>query len=125
MKAAVFQALHEPLTVETIADPTPGEGEVVIRVGKCGICGSDLHMSEDPAFRARPGDVFGHEFAGEVVALGKGIERIRTGDLVSVVPLRSCGHCPSCLAGEPAWCAEMCSKAADTPNMPRPAPTNA
>jgi (R,R)-butanediol dehydrogenase/meso-butanediol dehydrogenase/diacetyl reductase len=107
MKAAVFQALHEPLTIETIPDPTPDEGEVVVRVGRCGICGSDLHMSEDAAFGSRPGEVFGHEFAGEVVAVGRGVERIRTGDLVSVVPLKSCGRCPSCLAGEPAWCAEM------------------
>ncbi|MGE5721111.1 MAG: alcohol dehydrogenase catalytic domain-containing protein [Sphingomonadales bacterium] len=107
MKAAVFQALHQPLAIETIDDPTPGEGEVVVRVGRCGICGSDLHMSEDPAFGVHSGAVLGHEFAGEVVALGKGVGRIRTGDLVSVVPLRSCGHCPTCLAGEPAWCAQM------------------
>jgi (R,R)-butanediol dehydrogenase/meso-butanediol dehydrogenase/diacetyl reductase len=107
MKAAVFHALHQPLTVETVPDPTPGEGEVVVHVGRCGICGSDLHMSEDAAFGSQPGAVFGHEFAGEVVAVGKGVERVRTGDLVSVVPLKSCGRCPSCLAGEPAWCAEM------------------
>jgi (R,R)-butanediol dehydrogenase/meso-butanediol dehydrogenase/diacetyl reductase len=107
VKAAVFQALHEPLTIETLSDPTPGEGDVVLKVGRCGICGSDLHMSEDPAFGCRPGDVLGHEFAGEVVAIGKGVERVRTGDLVSVVPLKSCGHCPSCLAGEPAWCPQM------------------
>jgi (R,R)-butanediol dehydrogenase/meso-butanediol dehydrogenase/diacetyl reductase len=107
MKAAVFHALHQPLTVETLADPTPGEGEVVVQVGRCGICGSDLHMSEDPAFGSKPGTVFGHEFAGEVIALGRDVERLRTGDLVSVVPLKSCGHCPTCLAGEPAWCIEM------------------
>jgi (R,R)-butanediol dehydrogenase/meso-butanediol dehydrogenase/diacetyl reductase len=107
MKAAVFHALHRPLTVETLPDPTPEAGEVVVKVGRCGICGSDLHMSEDPAFGTRPGDIFGHEFAGEVVAIGKSVERFRTGDLVSVVPLKSCGMCPSCLAGEPAWCAQM------------------
>lgn len=104
MKAAVFQALHQPLAVESVPDPTPGAGEVVVQVGRCGICGSDLHMSEDPAFGTSPGAILGHEFAGEVVATGNGVERLRTGDLVSVVPLRSCGQCPSCLAGEPAWC---------------------
>ena len=107
MRAAVFQGLHKPLVIEELPDPTPGAGEVVVKVGRCGICGSDLHMSEDPAFGKQRGDVFGHEFAGEVVALGKGVEGLVKGDLVSVVPLRSCGHCPSCLAGEPAWCAEM------------------
>ena len=106
MKAAVTQGLHTPLTLESLADPKPGEGEVVIQVGRCGICGSDLHMTEDEAFGVPAGSVLGHEFAGEVVATGKGVERVRKGDLVSVVPLASCGHCPSCLAGEPAWCAE-------------------
>jgi len=104
MRAAVMQGLHQPLKVETLPDPTPQAGEVVVRVGRCGICGSDLHMTEDAAYGRVAGDVLGHEFAGEVVALGRGVERIATGDLVSVIPLASCGQCATCLAGEPAWC---------------------
>jgi len=104
MRAAVMQGLHRPLAIETVPDPVPGEGEVVVRVGRCGICGSDLHMTEDPAYGMGAGSVLGHEFAGEVVALGKGVEGLGTGDRVSVVPLKSCGRCPSCLAGEVAWC---------------------
>lgn len=107
MRAAVMQAYHQPLVIETIADPTPHVGEVVVRVGRCGICGSDLHMTEDPAFGAGAGSVLGHEFAGEVVALGKGVEAVRMGDFVAVIPLRSCGQCPSCRAGEVAWCEEF------------------
>jgi len=107
MRAAVFKGPHIHLAVETLPDPAPRAGEVVVSVGRCGICGSDLHMSEDTAFGKAPGDIFGHEFAGEVVAIGKGVERVKTGDRVSVVPLASCGHCPSCLAGEPAWCHAM------------------
>ncbi len=107
MRAAVMQGLHRPLVVETLPDPTPGAGEVVVKVGRCGICGSDLHMSEDPAFGKGAGDVLGHEFAGEVVALGRDVAGLAKGDLVSVVPMASCGRCPSCLAGEPAWCAKM------------------
>ncbi|MDB5663247.1 MAG: Zn-dependent alcohol dehydrogenase [Sphingomonas bacterium] len=107
MRAAIFQGFHTPLAIQSLADPEPGAGEVVIQVGRCGICGSDLHMTEDPAFGKQPGEVLGHEFAGEVVAIGKGVERIAKGDFVSVVPLKSCGTCPTCLAGEPAWCAEM------------------
>lgn len=107
MRAAVMQGLHRPLVVETVPDPTPGKGELVVKVGRCGICGSDLHMTEDPAFGKRAGDILGHEFAGEVVALGRAVEGFAKGDLVSVVPIRSCGHCPACLAGEPAWCAQM------------------
>jgi len=105
MRAAVVQGLGKPLAVETIADPTPGMGELVVKVGRCGICGSDLHMSDDEAFGVGAGDVLGHEFAGEVVAIGKGVDHIRAGDLVSVIPIRGCGECASCREGEPAWCA--------------------
>lgn len=104
MRAAVMQGLHKPLAVETVDDPTPGEGDVVVKVGRCGICGSDLHMTEDPAYGQGPGSVLGHEFAGEVVALGKGVEGLRTGDLVSVIPLKSCGQCHSCRTGAVQWC---------------------
>lgn len=104
MKAAVMQGLHKPLVIETLPDPTPGPGELVVKVGRCGICGSDLHMTEDAAFGRGAGDVLGHEFAGEVVAIGAGTEGVRAGDLVSVIPLASCGACASCRAGEPAWC---------------------
>lgn len=104
MRAAVMQGLHKPLAVETIPDPTPGEGDVVVKVGRCGICGSDLHMTEDPAYGQGAGSILGHEFAGEVVALGKGVEGLRTGDLVSVIPLQSCGQCHACRIGEVQWC---------------------
>jgi (R,R)-butanediol dehydrogenase / meso-butanediol dehydrogenase / diacetyl reductase len=104
MRAAVMQGLHKPLVIETIADPVPGAGELVVKVGRCGICGSDLHMTEDPAYGKGAGDVLGHEFAGEVVALGKGTQGVSLGDLVSVIPLSSCGQCAACRAGEVAWC---------------------
>jgi (R,R)-butanediol dehydrogenase / meso-butanediol dehydrogenase / diacetyl reductase len=104
VRAAVMQGLHKPLVIETLADPTPGEGEVVVKVGRCGICGSDLHMTEDATFGKAAGDVLGHEFAGEIVALGKNTEGLALGDLVSVIPLTSCGHCASCRSGEVAWC---------------------
>jgi (R,R)-butanediol dehydrogenase / meso-butanediol dehydrogenase / diacetyl reductase len=104
MRAAVMQGLHKPLVIETLPDPTPGEGELVVKVGRCGICGSDLHMTEDPAYGKGAGDVLGHEFAGEVVALGKGTQGVALRDMVSVIPLVSCGHCASCRSGEVAWC---------------------
>lgn len=107
MKAVTFQALHTPLAFETLPDPTPGEGQVVVKVGRCGICGSDLHMTEDAMYGCRHGDVLGHEFAGEVVALGKRAEGLATGDLVSVIPLKSCGRCEHCRRGEVQWCAEF------------------
>jgi (R,R)-butanediol dehydrogenase/meso-butanediol dehydrogenase/diacetyl reductase len=107
MKAVTFQALHTPLAFEELPDPTPNAGEIVVKIGRCGICGSDLHMTEDAAYGCRHGDVLGHEFAGEVVALGREAEGLKTGDLVSVIPLRSCGHCEHCRKGEVQWCAQF------------------
>lgn len=104
MRAAVMQGLHKPLAVENIPDPTPAAGEVVVKVGRCGICGSDLHMTEDATYGIQAGAVLGHEFAGEIVATGSGVEGLRNGDSVAVIPLRSCGECASCKAGEVAWC---------------------
>lgn len=107
MKAVRFTGLHQPLVLENVPDPAPGAGEVVVKVARCGICGSDLHMSEEPVFGAQPGDVFGHEFSGEVVALGKGAEGLSLGDLVSVIPLKSCGACTHCRKGEVQWCEQF------------------
>ena len=107
MRAAVFHGVGRKLCIETLPDPEPGPGEVVVQVRRCGICGSDLHMTEDPMFAVPPGAVLGHEFAGEIAAIGKGVEGLRVGDRVSVPPVKGCGHCPSCLKGEPAWCAQM------------------
>ena len=107
MKAVTFQALHTPLALEDIPDPTPEAGEVVVKVGRCGICGSDLHMTEDAAYGCKHGDVLGHEFAGEVVGTGREVTGLRTGDLVSVIPLKSCGHCEHCRKGEVQWCEQF------------------
>jgi (R,R)-butanediol dehydrogenase/meso-butanediol dehydrogenase/diacetyl reductase len=107
MRAAVFRALNQPLSMEDVADPCPSANEVVIRVGRCGICGSDLHMTREPAFGVAPGTVLGHEFAGEVVAVGSSTVGLKSGDHVAVAPIRGCGYCPCCLNGEPAWCSQM------------------
>lgn len=107
MKAVIFQALHTPLAFQDMPDPTPGEGELVVKVGRCGICGSDLHMTEDAAYGCKHGDVLGHEFAGEVVALGRNTPDRKVGDLVSVIPLKSCGDCEHCRKGEVQWCASF------------------
>ena len=105
MKAAVFRKLGKPLAIETQPDPTPGTGEVVIKVGRCGICGSDLHVTGNPHHLAPSGKILGHEWAGEVMDVGRNVSRVKKGDRVCVLPLSSCGACANCLAGEPAWCA--------------------
>lgn len=107
MRAAVMQGLHQPLTVETVPDPVPGAGDVVVEVGRCGICGSDLHMTEDPAYGQGAGSILGHEFAGEVVEIGSDVVGLAKGDLVAVSPLVSCGACPACRDGNVSWCEQF------------------
>jgi len=106
MKAAVFKAIGQPMVIEERPDPQPGAGEVVLKVHRCGICGSDLHLTEPGGHVAACDSILGHEIGGEVVALGKGVTKLRVGDRVAALPLKGCGACPACLAGEPSWCAQ-------------------
>jgi 2-desacetyl-2-hydroxyethyl bacteriochlorophyllide A dehydrogenase len=108
MKAAIFEGTGRPLRVHGLPVPQPAEDEVLLKISACGICGSDLHMTEDPAtFGVSEGFVLGHEFAGEVIECGRGVTGLGPGDRVAVAPMRGCGHCERCLQGEPAWCARM------------------
>ncbi len=107
MKAAVFQEFNRPLAIEQRPEPRPAADQLLIRVARCGICGSDLHMTREPEMGARPGDVLGHEFAGEVIELGRNATGFKVGDRVAVAPIRGCGTCISCRNGEPAWCDNM------------------
>lgn len=108
MKAALFDAIGKPLRIDDVADPRPKKsGHVLLKVCRCGICGSDLHMTEEPVFGVARGDVLGHEFSGEVLEVGKDVTDLKVGDYVSAAPLSGCGRCESCLRGEPAWCEEM------------------
>ena len=104
MKALVFDAFGQPLRKAEVADPTCGADEVVLKICRCGICGSDLHMTEDQTFGLQGGEVIGHEFAGEVLEVGRAVTTLRPGDLVAAAPIRGCGHCAACRAGQPAWC---------------------
>jgi (R,R)-butanediol dehydrogenase/meso-butanediol dehydrogenase/diacetyl reductase len=102
MRAAVLNDAHQ-LEVSEVADPTPGAGELVLRVTACGICGSDLKLR--PSMPA--GMVMGHEFCGEVVATGADTDaQWQIGRHVTALPLIGCGRCLACLAGEPAHCAQ-------------------
>lgn len=63
MRAAVFKGAGIPFVIEELPDPEPGEGEAVMRVGRCGICGTDLHMTSGHATDFPAGTVLGHEYA--------------------------------------------------------------
>lgn len=100
MRAAILNEEHT-FDVGELADPAPGAGELVLRVTACGICGSDLK-----AHTMMPtGTVLGHEYCGEVVALGADVDRgWRAGQHVAAMPLFACGRCRWCLADLPAHC---------------------
>jgi 2-desacetyl-2-hydroxyethyl bacteriochlorophyllide A dehydrogenase len=89
------------LTVVDLPEPQPEDGQVVVEVSACGICGSDLHAYRH-AFLAHPGQVLGHEFSGRVVA-APGIPDIAIGDRVTVRPQIPCGRCTACRAGQGAF----------------------
>ena len=104
MRAAVFKGVGRPLAIESVVDPVPGSGQAVIKVCRCGVCGSDIAMSSGMGDTFEPGRVPGHEYAGEVVALGRGVERLRVGDLITSLPTIACGRCAACLADDPMRC---------------------
>jgi (R,R)-butanediol dehydrogenase/meso-butanediol dehydrogenase/diacetyl reductase len=81
MKAIAYNGNNKPLSIEDLPIPEPGPGQLLLKVGACGICGSDLHACQ--ASLAPEGNVFGHEFSGEVVAMGEGVgEDWQVGDRV-------------------------------------------
>ena len=104
MRAPVFKGVGKPLQVETLPDPTPEAGDLVLKIARCGICGTDLHMTDGHAETLPVDSVIGHEFTGEVVAIGAGVARFKVGDRVTAMPVVGCGRCANCLAGETAWC---------------------
>src|SRR5262245_64164635 len=99
MRAVVWEKPGE-LKVTEFADPAPGHGELVVQVGACGICGTDLHIA-DGEFPPTPYPIIpGHEFAGRVIALGDGVPgEWRGGERVAVDPSLCCGHGPAWHAG--------------------------
>ncbi|MCC6919798.1 MAG: alcohol dehydrogenase catalytic domain-containing protein [Alphaproteobacteria bacterium] len=101
MRAAMFKGVGRPMEVETIDDPTPEPHTLILKVKNCGICGSDLHMTDAHSIMPlAAGNVMGHEFSGEVVAIGSDWKgRFKEGDRVAAFPYISCGKCPACLSG--------------------------
>lgn len=108
MRACVIHGA-EDLRLEQRETPAPSEGRVLVRVRAGGICGSDLHYY----FNGRNGDfvireplIPGHEFSGEVSAVGAGVTRVRSGDRVAIQPARNCGRCSACREGRGNLCRE-------------------
>ncbi len=96
MKAAIYPGAGRPVTIEELPDPRPGPGEVLIRVDRCGICGTDLAMTRGEPFDFGTDTQFGHEYAGEIVDTGRGVTGFRVGDRIAVLPSAACGECEAC-----------------------------
>jgi L-iditol 2-dehydrogenase/galactitol-1-phosphate 5-dehydrogenase len=91
------------LTPVDLPIPQPGPGQVLIKVAWCGICGSDIPRYFDGAVHSFP-QILGHEFSGEVAAVGPEVDSVAVGDRVAVAPLVPCEHCGYCQRGLPALC---------------------
>ena len=113
MRAAVFESSGQNLSIREVPVPTPGPGQLLLKVHRCGVCGSDLHMTEaDSAVRLRAGTIIGHEFAGEVVDVGVDVrDRWQSGQRVTAMPYIGCGSCADCANGMPVRCARVRSLA--------------
>ena len=101
MRAVQYNA-PESLSLVELDEPHAGDGQVVVEVATCGICGSDLH-SYSHGIAAVPGQVLGHEFSGRVVE-APGVDGIAEGDRVTVRPLLPCGECDRCREGQLQLC---------------------
>ena len=105
MRAAVFYGPKQPLLVEEIELDAPGEGEVLVKLVATGVCHSDVHYYAGDAIlpSGRP-TILGHEGAGIVEAVGKGVNSVAPGDHVILSFLPACGRCKWCHRGEPTLC---------------------
>ncbi|WIY83462.1 galactitol-1-phosphate 5-dehydrogenase [Propionimicrobium sp. PCR01-08-3] len=103
MKALVLTEYNkfEYLDVPT---PVPGEGEVLIKVKACAVCGSDVHGMDGSSGRRQPPDIMGHEASGQIEALGPGVEGWSVGDRVTFDSTVYCNRCDACRAGNVNLC---------------------
>ena len=107
--AAIASDAYRNPSVEVRSVPDPGEPgptELILEVGACGLCGSDVHMFEtdDDGYLLLPYHlktpvITGHEFAGRIVAVGKDVRDFKVGDLVTVEEIQWCGSCRECRGG--------------------------
>lgn len=114
MKAARWHGVKD-IRVEEIDTPTPGPGEVAVKVAWTGICGSDLHEylagpifipvgAPHPLSADQAPITMGHEYCGTISGLGEGVTGLRLGDRVAIEPIFACGTCPACLEGKYNLC---------------------
>ncbi|HVN84930.1 MAG TPA: alcohol dehydrogenase catalytic domain-containing protein [Candidatus Binatia bacterium] len=104
MKAA-YSSAPRSIDLRDVARPTPGAGDVIVRIRNCGVCGSDLHWYSGgwPPPSVCPG----HEISGEVAEVGAGVTGVKAGDRVAIEPLVVCGDCHACRTGNRQLCRRL------------------
>ena len=104
MRAAVYPGAGKRVAIQQLPDLEPGADDVIIKVHRCGICGTDLRMTEGRQWDFPAGCVPGHEYAGEIVSIGANVAGFRQGDLITALPSTGCGKCAACRRGNLALC---------------------
>jgi S-(hydroxymethyl)glutathione dehydrogenase/alcohol dehydrogenase len=104
MKAAVFHRPYEPVPIQKVEVDRPADREVLVRTVASGVCHSDLHLVDGQGGRYAPPVILGHEGAGIVEAVGKGVTTVKPGDHVVGCLSGFCGVCDQCLSGHPNLC---------------------
>jgi alcohol dehydrogenase, propanol-preferring len=109
MKAAVVREFGKPLVIEEMRVPDPSEGEVLVKIEASGVCHTDLHAADgDWPVKPTPPFIPGHEGAGFVAGVGRGVKHVKEGDRVGIAWLHdACGHCEFCLTGWETLCMQQ------------------
>src|SRR6266481_5476088 len=112
-RAVICRELNKPVVVERISVEGPKRGEVLVRLGACGVCHSDLSAITGTIALPLP-LVLGHEGAGVVEEVGEDVSEFARGDHVIFSFIYMCGKCRFCVSGRPVLCLEQ-AKALTTP----------
>src|SRR6516225_6354642 len=107
MRVAIYEGPGKPIAIERMADPEPSSQDLLLKIGRCGICGSDVSMTSGSAFDYPIGCRLGHEYSGEVIEIGKDVTGFKAGDKVACFPHIGCGACPTCQSGRPFFCTSV------------------
>jgi L-iditol 2-dehydrogenase len=108
VKGAVFYAPGD-VRLEDVPEPTPGPGEVKLRIRNCSTCGTDVKIFKNGHPNMSPPQVMGHEIAGEVVEMGPNVAGWQPGDRVQVIAAIPCGRCEECTRGRMTVCPNQTS----------------
>jgi threonine dehydrogenase-like Zn-dependent dehydrogenase len=104
MKALVFHG-RDDVRVDSVPDPQIlNQRDAIVKISSTAICGSDLHLYDGYIVGVEKGDIFGHEFMGEVMEVGREVKNLKVGDRVVVPAAIACGNCRACQAGMFSLC---------------------